>query len=117
MDLRVVGRSGGKIVAIMPKLLEDLHGVGPVLRDGQLVREMSYSIQVYQRMRETGQGEVIPGETFIEGSVDYDITRDSIDLIGAELTLQLQGGRTLPFLICGDSGQIAAAGELGRSRS
>ena len=96
----------------MPKLLEDLHGVGRVLRDGQLVREMTYSIQVYQRMRETSRGEVIPGERFIEGSVDYDMIRDSVDLIGAELTLHLQDGRTLPFLICGDSGQIVAAGEF-----
>ena len=96
----------------MPTLLEDLHGVGPVLRDGQLVREMTYAIQIYQRTRETGRGEVILGATFIEGCVDYDISRDSIDLIGVALTLRLQDGRTLPFLICGDSGQIAAAGDL-----
>jgi hypothetical protein len=102
----------GRRIAAMPKLLEDLHGVGPVLREGQLVREMNYSIQIYQRIRETGRGEVILGAMFIEGSVDYDLIRDSIDLIGAELMLHLQDGRTLPFLICGDSGQIAAAGEL-----
>jgi hypothetical protein len=96
----------------VPKLLEDLHGVGPVLRDGQLVREMIYAIQVYQRMRKTSQGEVIPGETFVEGSVDYDMSRDSVDLIAVELTLHLQDGRTLPFLICGESGQIVAAGEF-----
>ena len=96
----------------MSKLLEDLHGVGPVRRDGQLIREMKYSIQVYQRMHETSRGEIILGETFVEGSVDYDMIRDSVDLIGAELTLHLQDGRTLPFLICGDSGQIVAAGEF-----
>jgi hypothetical protein len=96
----------------MPKLLEDLHGVGRVYRDGQLVREMIYAIQICQRMRETSQGEVLPGETFVEGSVDYDMSRDSIDLIAVELTLHLEDGRILPFLICGESGQIAAAGAL-----
>src|SRR6202521_5112358 len=75
----------GRRIAAMPKLLEDLQGVGAVLREGQLVREMNYSIQVYQRIRETGPGEVILGAMFIEGSVDYDMIRDSIDLIGAEL--------------------------------
>jgi hypothetical protein len=73
---------------------------------------MAYRIRVYQGFRAEKHGDPIPGRKHLEGSVDYDMERDPLDLIGVDLTLHLQDGRTLDFFIRDKEGKIAAREHL-----
>jgi hypothetical protein len=96
----------------MSTLLEDIRGTGDVFRAGVLVRQMVYRIRVYQGFRAQTRGDPIPGRKHLEGSVDYDMERDPLDIICVDLTLHLQDGRTLDFFIRDKDGKIAARGQL-----
>jgi hypothetical protein len=93
----------------MMKLVEESSGVGELMVDGQALRQVRYRISRYQGMVE-GSGLPIPGLHRIEGSIDFNASRDSLDLIGTALTLRLEDGRVLGITLAGSDGRILSEG-------
>ena len=79
------------------------------MRDGRTVRPIGYQVRRYQGMSE-GSGMPIPGLFRIEGAVDFDANRDSVEWIGAGLGLKLEDGRVLGITIVDSGGRILSEG-------
>jgi hypothetical protein len=93
------------------RLVEQLSGVGAVLRaDGSVLGQHRYRLNVWQEMHNAG-GQQIEGLRSIDGVVKFD-GAVGIDLIGEDLTLVLEDGRRLPFLLEDTDGRIAPSGSL-----
>jgi hypothetical protein len=93
----------------MMKLIEESAGVGDLMLNGQALRRVAYRLNRYQGLAE-GSGLPIPGLFRIEGSVDFDASKDSADWIGALLMLRLDDGRTLGITIVDSDGRIFSEG-------
>ena len=89
------------------KLVEELTGLGDLLRDGKLLQRVRYSISRYQGML-VGSGMPIPGVHRIEGSTDYDVT--DVTIIGRPLTLRLEDGRAIGVTIAARDGRLLSEG-------
>ncbi len=93
----------------MMKLVEESAGVGELMLNGQVLRQVGYRISRYQGVVE-GSGLPIPGLHRIEGSIDFDPGTDSAGLTGAALALRLQDGRVLGITLVGNEGRIFSEG-------
>jgi hypothetical protein len=96
------------------KAIERLEGWGIMRRpDASEIGKRRYHLTVWQHMLDDGRGGEIPGLFSIEGKVQLD-GHEGFTLVaeGAELTLTLEDGRTLPFFFSNGDGQIAARGRL-----
>ena len=89
------------------KLIEERSGVGELLKEGIVLRQVHYQISRYQGMLE-GSGMPIPGLHRIEGSVE--IGDSDAHLVGAPLTLRLDDGRSVNVTLASPDGRILATG-------
>jgi hypothetical protein len=89
----------------MVRLVEECAGTGDLLLKSLVLRQVRYQIKVFQGVFE-GNGLPIPTERTIEGSIDFGESNESGDLIGADLTLRLEDGRTIGVTIADESGAI-----------
>ena len=94
---------------LMMKLVEERSGVGDLMRNGEIVRQVRYRISRYQGLLE-GSGMPIPGLHRIEGTIDVGAGPDAGSLVGATLGLRLEDGRTLPITLTDPSGRILSEG-------
>ena len=79
------------------QVMERLNGIGDVFRDGVLLRPMNYHLVVWQ---EPG------GLKSIEGRVELNQS-EAFDLVGVELSLKIEDGREMDFLVRSSDGKIA----------
>ncbi len=97
----------------MRKVIERLTGAGKVYREnGDLLGDAQYDLRVIQEFKDVGTKdgpELLPGLKDVVGRVTG---LDNLALIGAELTLHLEDGRRLRFLVAGQDGLITASGGL-----
>jgi hypothetical protein len=89
------------------KLIEERSGVGELLKDGIVLRQVRYQFSRYQGMLEES-GMPIPGLHRIEGSMD--IGDAGAHLVGAPLTLRLDDGRSVNITLASRDGRILAVG-------
>jgi hypothetical protein len=90
------------------RLVEACSGVGQLIGCGP-VREVRYRIDRYQGMRESS-GLPIPGLHRIEGSIVPEGGVLPPDLVGTDMTLQLEDGRTVGITLTGTDGRVLAEG-------
>ena len=90
----------------MVKLVEQCSGVGDLIQHDQVLRQVRYEFSVFQGMV-PGSGLPIPGQRTLTGSIDFDPTRESGDLVGPVLTLKLEDGRHVGIRLTGEGGAIA----------
>ena len=93
----------------MMKLVETGSGLGALMRNDIFLRQVRYEVQRYQGVME-GSGMPIPGLFRIEGSIDFDSTRDSSDWINVPLTLKLEDGRALGIVLADSAGRVLSEG-------
>ena len=96
------------------ELIDKLPGTGPVYDEsGERVGEARYMLWVYQEMKSAGTLQdpdaELPGLKDIRGRVEG---LDTFDLLGKTLTLHLEDGRHLDFLIENSGGDIAGSGDF-----
>ncbi len=96
------------------KLIDELSGTGAVYDEsGKRVGEARYMLWVYQEMKFAGTLQdpdaELPGLKDIKGRVE---NLDTFDLLGKTLTLHLEDGRHLDFLIENSGGDIAGSGDF-----
>ena len=89
----------------MLKLVEQRSGIGELLREGHVVRQVTYRIDRYQGVMDDS-GLPIPGLHRIEGSVEL----DAVDLGRAGLTLRLENGQIFKVALAGREGRILSEG-------
>jgi hypothetical protein len=90
------------------KLVEQYAGVGSVRFRDRTLGAVSYRISRYQGMATSGLP--IPGLHRIEGMLVLAGLRDAADLVGADVTLELEDGRSLALTVTDDSGRVLAEG-------
>jgi hypothetical protein len=89
----------------MVKLVEQCVGTGDLLQNDKVLRQVRYEFSVFQGV--IGEsGLPIPGQRTLTGSIDFDPTSDSRDLVGMVLTLKLEDGRHLGIKLTGEGGGI-----------
>ena len=90
------------------KLVEQYAGVGSVRVRDRTLRAIAYRIDRYQGMALSGLP--IPGMHRIEGTLALAGLPDAADLVGADVTLELEDGRSLVLTVADDSGRVLAEG-------
>lgn len=90
------------------KLVEECAGVGALRWPGSRVGDVSYRISRYQGMATSGLP--IPGLHRIEGSVALEGVADAAKLVGTNVTLELEDGRTLALTLADEAGHVLAEG-------
>lgn len=93
----------------MVKLVERCSGTGDLIQNNEVVRQVRYDISVFQGMLGES-GLPVPAMRTLTGSIDFDASRDSRDLVGAVLTLKLEDGRHLGIRLTGEDGGITEGG-------
>lgn len=89
------------------KLVEELTGVGQLLKEDAALGEVRYALNRYQGVL-VGSGMPVPGLHRIDGSVDFETTDRT--LLGRPLTLRLEDGRALAITLATTSGRILCEG-------
>ena len=85
----------------MVKLVEESSGEGELLLRSLVLRQVRYQIKVFQGM--FGNGMPNPTDRTVEGSID---AAELTDLVGTNLTLKLEDGRTIGVIIADATGAI-----------
>jgi hypothetical protein len=98
------------------KLVEECAGLGDLIRAGAVLRRVRYRIDRYQGMMEES-GMPIPGLHRIEGSVELDGSALPVDLVGSNVILKLEDGRSLGITLSSDGGVLAEGHGPGRGCS
>jgi hypothetical protein len=106
----------GLILGIMPsaagvphvKLVEECAGVGSIRWQDREVPEVPYRISRYQGLAASGLP--IPGLHRIEGAIALTGLTDTAALVGKNLTLKLEDGRTLALTLADADGRVLAEG-------
>jgi len=88
----------------MVRLVEESSGDGELLLKSLVLRQVRYRIKVFQGM--FGNGLPNPAQRTVEGSIDFGGDGAASDLIGTNLTLQLQDGRKIGITISDETGAI-----------
>ena len=90
------------------QLVEQYAGVGALRwREGK-VGPVPYRIARYQGMMTSGLP--VPGLHRIEGVVTLDGVPEAAALVGADITLELEDGRTLALTVADAAGRVLAEG-------
>ena len=90
------------------KLVEEYAGVGSLrIRDRNL-GAVPYRISRFQGMAISGLP--IPGLHRIEGTLALASLAEAGNLVGADVTLELEDGRSLALTVADDSGRVLAEG-------
>jgi hypothetical protein len=95
------------MVTAMMKLVEDRSGTGELIRDGSVLRRVSYSLHLYQGFVEHS-GLPIPGLHRLEGRID--LADAPAEWIGIPLGLKLEDGRVLSVTLVAADGRILSEG-------
>jgi hypothetical protein len=90
------------------KLVEEVAGVGELVRGERVFRSIRYRISRFQGMALSGLP--VPGLYRIEGSVALDAVPNRSELVGASLTLMLEDGRALAITLADEGGRVLAEG-------
>jgi len=93
----------------MMKFVEEVSGVGDLILDGAVLRQVRYRISRFQGVLESS-GLPIPGLHRIEGSIDFKPGKDPDEWIGSALALKLDDGRVLAISLADRSGRILNEG-------
>src|SRR5262245_33572948 len=92
----------------MMKLVEESSGIGALIFNDVVVRQVRYSISRFQGMMETGLP--VPGLHRIEGSIDVNPEDDTRAWMCGPLRLKLEDGRVLGITLVDDGGRILTEG-------
>ena len=90
------------------QLVEEYRGVGSLRWRQRTIAAVSYRINRYQGVALSGLP--IPGLHRIEGTVALSNLPDAADLVGADVTLDLEDGRSLALTIADEHGRVLAEG-------
>lgn len=90
------------------KLIERCAGRGVLLDRDAALGEVAYQIERFQGMSRAGMP--IPGLHRIEGSVDLANVATAPRLVGSDVDLRLEDGRTLRVTLADASGRVLAVG-------
>jgi hypothetical protein len=93
----------------MMKFVEELSGIGDLLLNGTLLRQVRYRVRRFQAVVESS-GLPIPGLHRIEGTIDFDSSKDPEEWIGSALSLRLTDGRVLAITLVDRNGRILNEG-------
>jgi hypothetical protein len=90
------------------KLVEQYAGVGSVRCGDRTLAGVPYRISRYQGMALSGLP--IPGSHRIEGTLALADVPAAAGLVGADVTLELEDGRSLKLTVADESGRVLAEG-------
>jgi hypothetical protein len=90
------------------KLVEECAGVGALSWRGERFSRIPYRISRFQGL--TTSGLPIPGLQRIEGAIAIEEVERGARLVGSNVTLELEDGRTLNLTLADDSGRVLAEG-------
>jgi hypothetical protein len=90
------------------KLVEEYAGVGSLRWRDRTVGPLPYRIARYQGMATSGLP--VPGLHRIEGTVTLEGLAEAAALVGADVTLELEDGRTLALTVADADGRVLAEG-------
>ncbi|RPI58174.1 MAG: hypothetical protein EHM50_11020 [Lysobacterales bacterium] len=90
------------------KLVEEYAGIGSVRVRDRTLGAIPYRISRYQGMATSGLP--IPGLHRIEGTLALASLPDAATLVGADVTLELEDGRSLALTVVDSSGRVLAEG-------
>ena len=90
------------------KLVEQYAGVGSLRARDRTIAAVPYRISRYQGLATSGLP--VPGLHRIEGVVELASESDAAALVGADVTLGLEDGRTLALTIADEHGRVLAEG-------
>ena len=90
------------------KLVEDYVGVGSLRFRDRTLGAIPYRISRFQGMAMSGLP--IPGLHRIEGTLALKNLPEAAELVGANITLELEDGRSLSLTVADSSGRVLAEG-------
>ena len=90
------------------KLVEEYAGVGSLRLRDRTLGAVPYRISRYQGMAVSGLP--IPGLHRIEGTLSLSNVPAIAELVGADVTLELEDGRTLALTVADSAGRVLAEG-------
>ena len=90
------------------KLVEEYAGVGSLRVRDRTLGAVPYRISRFQGMAISGLP--IPGLHRIEGTLALSSLAGAGNLVGADVTLELEDGRSLALTVADDSGRVLAEG-------
>jgi len=90
------------------KLVEEYAGVGSLRFRDRTLGAIPYRISRFQGMATSGLP--IPGLHRIEGTLALASLPHAADLVGANVTLELEDGRSLALTVADTSGRVLAEG-------
>ena len=90
------------------KLVEQYAGVGAVRFRDRTLGPVAYRISRYQGMALSGLP--VPGLHRIEGTLALAELPEASELVGADVTLELEDGRSLALSVADESGRVLAEG-------
>ena len=90
------------------RLVEEYAGVGLLRCGDRTLTTVPYRISRYQGMAISGLP--IPGLHRIEGTLALGNVPAAADLVGANVTLELEDGRSLALTVADESGRVLAEG-------
>jgi hypothetical protein len=91
----------------MMKLIEQSEGIGDLIRDGVVLRQVRYTFSLYQAFVEHS-GLPIPGLHRLEGRID--LADAPADWINTPLALRLEDGRVISVTLVAPDGRILSEG-------
>jgi hypothetical protein len=90
------------------RLVEQYAGVGTVRFRDRTLGPIPYSISRYQGMASSGLP--VPGLHRIEGALELAGLPEAAALVGADVTLELEDGRSLALSVADETGRVLAEG-------
>lgn len=90
------------------KLVEEYAGVGSVRFRDRKFERIPYRISRFQGMATSGLP--VPGLHRIEGTLALDGMPEAAELVGADVTLELEDGRSLALSVADETGRVLAEG-------
>jgi hypothetical protein len=90
------------------KLVEQYTGVGSLRWRDRRVDAIRYRISRFQGTAASGLP--VPGLHRIEGTIALDRVADAAQLVGADVSLDLEDGRTLALTVADEHGRVLAEG-------
>ena len=90
------------------KLVEEYSGVGSLRWRDRTLGAIRYRISRFQGMATSGLP--VPGLHRIEGMIALDNVADAAQLVGADIALDLEDGRTLALTVADEHGRVLAEG-------
>jgi len=100
--------SANQARSVQLKLVEEYAGVGSLRYGDRTLAAIPYRISRFQGMAISGLP--IPGLHRIEGTLALENVPAAAELVGADVTLELEDGRSLALTVADDSGRVLAEG-------